>query len=131
MRRLALVLALALAVPAGAAAQRPPDVATSQYQFSVTAAAAAWTDVAVGDMTAIGPNDLGGTLVYLSCYNADASAAVRVLLRAEDGEAATAGAYIPPKGSLALITGYSNVSAVSFHGAGGTATVYCLAGAAR
>lgn len=129
MRFVVAALFVALFALPVAAQNRPPDAATSQYQFAVTAGAAAWTDVTIAGMTAIGPRDAGRELTNLSCHNSDGSNPVRVLLRANAAEAASAGAYIPAGQSVSFPVGNANVTAVSFHGDGNTPTVYCVAGA--
>lgn len=126
MRRMAIVGALAAlltSAPVGAA----EVAAKSIYQGSVTAGAAAWTDVAIGGLTCVSSLcRTSGEWSYITIYSSGAAA--RVLLRAEDGEAATAGMYIPDGGSLTVPVYGAGVNTISVHGAGSTPTVYLVAG---
>jgi len=127
---IALLFALVLALPASVAAQAVGPIigATSVYQGSITADAAAWTDATIASGSCVTSTCItGGQATDISFYNAG-SDPVRILLRGEDGEAAAVGFYLAGGAAWGQNVFGANVKTISIHGDGNTPTVYWTAG---
>lgn len=125
MRRLILVFAALAALASPAAAQEIG--ASTVLSEEVSAAAAAWTDVALSSMDCVsGRCTTAGEATFVYVYSDGAAA--RVLLRGEAGEATSAAIYVPSGGAISLPVYGTGTTTVSVHGDGNTPTVYLVVG---
>lgn len=126
--RAALLSLCVLTASASSTSAQTADVqAWTVYTTTVTAAAAAWTDFTITSTACVSERCItSGEPSWITVYSS--GAACYLLLKANSGEAATAGIFIPSGGSITLQVYGSMTADLSVHGNGNTPDVSFVVG---